>query len=176
MLNVKYIINLNENGNIELNRNQNVLGSAWFIDEIQKVKDANEELIGLSSLNFKTSCLSTNLNNKSYNDTSKNYIKVVEKMPNKITYDVFSNDTGFIVFSEAFYKKGWVAKINGKIKEHHKVNYLLRGLEVEKGEHEIVFTFDPPVIKTGTFLMAGSNILLLILFFFYFRNLVKHVQ
>ena len=176
MLNVKYIINLNENGNIELNRNQNVLGSAWFVDEIQKVKDANEELIGLSSLNFKTSCLSTNLNNKSYNDTSKNYIKVVEKMPNKITYDVFSNDTGFIVFSEAFYKKGWVAKINGKIKEHHKVNYLLRGLEVEKGEHEIVFTFDPPVIKTGTFLMAGSNILLLILFFFYFRNLVKHVQ
>ena len=176
MLNVKYIINLNENGNIQLNRNQNVLGSAWFIDEIRKVKDANEELIGLSSLNFKTACLSTNLNNKSYNDTSKNYIKVVEKMPNKITYDVFSNDTGFIVFSEAFYKKGWVAKINGKIKEHHKVNYLLRGLEVDKGEHEIVFTFDPPVIKTGTFLMAGSNILLLILFFFYFRNLVKHVQ
>mgnify|MGYP005741776921 FL=1 len=80
------------------------------------------------------------------------------------------------MFSEAFYKNGWVAKINGEITDHHKVNYLLRGLEVEKGEHEIVFTFEPHVIKTGTLLMASSNILLLILVFFYFRNLIKNVR
>ena len=176
MLNVKYIINLNESGNIELKINQDVTGSAWFVDEVQKVKDSDQELLGLSSLDYKKTCLSTNLNNKTYPDNSKNYIEVVERIPNKITYKVFSNDTGFIVFSEAFYKNGWVAKINGKIKEHHKVNYLLRGLEVKKGEHEIVFTFEPNVIKTGTFLMAGSNILLLILIFFYFRNLIKNVR
>ena len=176
MLNVKYIINLNESGNIELKINQDVTGSAWFVDEVQKVKDSDQELLGLSSLDYRKTCLSTNLNNKTYPDNSKNYIEVVERIPNKITYKVFSNDTGFIVFSEAFYKNGWVAKINGKIKEHHKVNYLLRGLEVKKGEHEIVFTFEPNVIKTGTFLMAGSNILLLILIFFYFRNLIKNVH
>ena len=176
MLNVKYIINLNESGNIELKINQDVTGSAWFVDEVQKVKDSDQELLGLSSLDYRKTCLSTNLNNKTYPDNSKNYIEVVERIPNKITYKVFSNDTGFIVFSEAFYKNGWVAKINGKMKEHHKVNYLLRGLEVEKGEHEIVFTFEPNVIKTGTFLMAGSNILLLILIFFYFRNLIKNVR
>ena len=176
MLNVKYIINLNESGNIELKINQDVTGSAWFVDEVQKVKDSDQELLGLSSLDYRKTCLSTNLNNKTYPDNSKNYIEVVERIPNKITYKVFSNDTGFIVFSEAFYKNGWVAKINGKIKEHHKVNYLLRGLEVKKGEHEIVFTFEPNVIKTGTFLMAGSNILLLILIFFYFRNLIKNVR
>ena len=176
MLNVKYIIDLNESGNIELKINEDVLGSAWFVDEVQKVTDSNQELLSLSSLDFKKTCLSTHLNNKTYSDSSKNYVEVVEKIPNKIIYNVFSNDTGFIVFSEAFYKNGWVAKINGEVTDIHKVNYLLRGLEVEGGEHEIVFTFEPAVIKTGTLLMASSNILLLILVFFYFRNLIKNVQ
>ena len=176
MLNVKYIIDLNESGNIELKINEDVMGSAWFVDEVQKVTDSNQELLGLSSIDYKKTCLSTNLNNKTYSDSSKNYIEIVDKRANQITYKVFSNDTGFIVFSEAFYKNGWVAKINGEITDHHKVNYLLRGLEVEKGEHEIVFTFEPNVIKTGTLLMASSNILLLILVFFYFRNLIKNVR
>ena len=176
MLNVKYIIDLNESGNIELKINEDVLGSAWFVDEVQKVTDSNQELLSLSSLDFKKTCLSTHLNNKTYSDSSKNYVEVVEKIPNKIIYNVFSNDTGFIVFSEAFYKNGWVAKINGEVTDIHKVNYLLRGLEVEGGEHEIVFTFEPAVIKTGTLLMASSNILLLILVFFSFRNLIKNVQ
>ncbi len=176
MLNVKYIIDLNESGNIELKINEDVLGSAWFVNEVQKVTDSNQELLSLSSLDYKKTCLSTHLNNKTYSDSSKNYVEVVEKMPNKIIYKVFSNDTGFIVFSEAFYKNGWVAKINGQVTDHHKVNYLLRGLEVEGGEHEIVFTFEPAIIKTGSLLMASSNILLLILVFFSFRNLIKNVQ
>ena len=176
MLNVKYIIDLNESGNIELKINEDVMGSAWFVDEVQKVTDSNQELLGLSSLDYNKTCLSTNLNNKTYPDSSQNYIEIVDKRANQITYKVFSNDTGFIVFSEAFYKNGWVAKINGEITDHHKVNYLLRGLEVEKGEHEIVFTFEPNVIKTGTLLMASSNILLMILVFFYFRNLIKNVR
>ena len=176
MLNVKYIIDLNESGNIELKMNEDVMGSAWFVDEVRKVTDSNQELLGLSSLDYNKTCLSSDLNNKTYPDSSKNYIEIVDKRANQITYKVFSNDTGFIVFSEAFYKNGWVAKINGEITDHYKVNYLLRGLEVEKGEHEIVFTFEPNVIKTGTLLMASSNILLLILVFFYFRNLIKNVR
>ena len=176
MLNVKYIIDLNESGNIELKINEDVMGSAWFVDEVQKVTDSNQELLGLSSIDYKKTCLSTNLNNKTYPDSSENYIEIVDKRANQITYKVSSNDTGFVVFSEAFYKNGWVAKINGEVTDIHKVNYLLRGLEVEGGEHEIVFTFEPNVIKTGTLLMASSNILLLILVFFSFRNMIKNVQ
>ena len=176
MLNVKYIIDLNESGNIELKINEDVMGSAWFVDEVRKVTDSNQELLGLSSIDYKKTCLSTNLNNKTYPDSSKNYIEIVDKRANQITYKVSSNDTGFVVFSEAFYKNGWVAKINGEVTDIHKVNYLLRGLEVEGGEHEIVFTFEPNVIKTGTLLMASSNILLLILVFFSFRNMIKNVQ
>ncbi len=176
MLNVKYIIDINQGGDIELKTNQNVLGSAWFVDEVRNVESPNQELLGLSNLDFKTKCISVNLENKIYKESSKNKIEVVEKTPNKITYKVSAVDTGFIVFSEAFYKNGWEAKVNGQIKKHHKVNYLLRGLEVEKGEYEIVFSFDPSVVKTGSFLMAGSNVLLLILIFFYFRNQFKNVR
>ena len=80
------------------------MGSAWFVDEVQKVTDSNQELLGLSSIDYKKTCLSTNLNNKTYPDSSENYIEIVDKRANQITYKVSSNDTGFIVFSEAFYK------------------------------------------------------------------------
>ena len=176
MLNVKYIIDINQGGDIELKTNQNVLGSAWFVDEVENVESPNQELLGLSNLDFKTKCISVNLDSRRYNESTKNKIEVVEKIPNKITYKVSAVDTGFIVFSEAFYKNGWDANVNFKIKKHKNVNYLLRGLEVEKGEYEIVFSFDPPIVKTGSFLMAGSSVLLLILILFYFRNQLKNVR
>ena len=53
MLNVKYIIDLNESGNIELKMNEDVMGSAWFVDEVRKVTDSNQELLGLSSIDYK---------------------------------------------------------------------------------------------------------------------------
>jgi len=105
-----------------------------------------------------------------------NKIDLISRKANELVYEYNSSFENFIVFSEAFYKNGWEAKVNGQIKKHHKVNYLLRGLEVEKGEYEIVFSFDPPIVKTGSFLMAGSNVLLLILIFFYFRNQFKNVR
>ena len=86
----------------------------------------------MSSIDYKKTCLSTNLNNKTYPDSSKNYVEIVDKRANQIIYKVFSNDTDLLCF-EAFYKNGWVAKINGEITDHYKVNYLLRGLEVEGG-------------------------------------------
>ena len=52
MLNVKYIIDLNESGNIELKMNEDVMGSAWFVDEVRKVTDSNQELLGLSSIDL----------------------------------------------------------------------------------------------------------------------------
>jgi hypothetical protein len=40
---------------------------------------------------------------------------------------------------------------------------MLRGVVVPAGKHEIVFSFEPTVIRNGTLLMASGWVLLLLL-------------
>ncbi len=70
---------------------------------------------------------------------------------------------------------GWDAYIDGEKVDHSKVNYLLRGMEVPKGKHNIKFVFKPDVIKKGSFIMGSSNFILLILIVLYFKRKLSNV-
>ena len=55
------------------------------------------------------------------------------------------------------------AFIDGEEVPHFRVNYVLRGLMIPKGDHTIEFKFDPQVIKTGSRIALGSSILIALL-------------
>ena len=107
------------------------------------------------------------------NDT--NSIKLNSRKANELIYEVKSDSKQFIVFSEAFYKKGWIATIEGKEHPHFKVNYLLRGMEVPEGEYNLKFSFDPPVIKTGSIISIFSFVILFLSVLVYFKKSFKNV-
>ena len=69
----------------------------------------------------------------------------------------------FAVFSEIYYEDGWNVSIDGVAVNHINVNYVLRGLEIPKGTHQVVFEFSPSVIKTGSTIALTSTIILLFL-------------
>ena len=89
-------------------------------------------------------------------------IKMTSYAPNKIVYDAEIDGKQLAVFSEVYYPEGWTAKVDGKETEILKVNYLLRGLELEGGKHTIEFTFDIPSIKTSNTIAVISTIFLLL--------------
>ncbi len=60
-----------------------------------------------------------------------------------VRYRSNSTSNQFAVFSEIFYDRGWKATIDGKEVPIVKVNYVLRGLAIPAGNHEIVFEFKP---------------------------------
>ena len=61
MLNVKYIVDLNENNSLGLRLNEENLGNAWFIENIINVNNSNEEILSLNDLNYYKDCLSKDL-------------------------------------------------------------------------------------------------------------------
>ena len=175
MLNVKYIVELDNNNSLSLKVNENAKGNAWFVEKIQKTQSANEELLSLNKINLSKIALSKDLDNKTYVLNDTNSIKLNSRKANELIYEVKSDSDQFVVFSEAFYKKGWKATIEGKEHPHFKVNYLLRGMEVPQGEYNLKFSFDPPVIKTGSMISIFSFVILLLSVLVYFKKSFKNV-
>ena len=78
----------------------------------------------------------------------------------------------FRSFSEIYYPHGWKVLVDGKAQEMLRVNYVLRGLWIEPGNHKISFEFKPAAYYTGDKLTAGFNALLILFFAFaVFRSL-----
>jgi len=65
--------------------------------------------------------------------------------------------------------------IEGKEHPQFKVNYLLRVIEVPQGEYSLNFSFDPPVIKTGSMISIFSFVILLLSVLVYFKKSFKNV-
>ncbi|MEP0712710.1 MAG: YfhO family protein, partial [Algoriphagus sp.] len=63
--------------------------------------------------------------------------------PNELKYQADMTSEGLAVFSEIYYPEGWTATIDGVETDILRANYLLRGLIIPAGSHEIVFKFLP---------------------------------
>lgn len=179
MLNVKYFIIPVDNGKEEAQQNPDANGNAWFVNEVQYVKTANEEIKALDSLNTKKVAILKDHNSYGLEDSRKYdidslaTIKLTKYSLNALSYESFSNQNGFAVFSEIYYKDGWNAYIDGELKPHLNVNYVLRGLEIPAGKHSIEFRFEPKVIQTGSTISLLSYVFLLLIplgWFFYDKN------
>ena len=165
MLNVKYII-AEQDDQIFPFENEEANGNAWFIEKLTEVNSANEEIRALDSINTKVEAVYSisnltkmkNLSN-SFSIDSLATITLEEVKPNYLKYKSNNSNDGFVVFSENYYGQGWKAYINSEEQNHYRVNYVLRGMEIPKGEHTIEFKFEPQVVKWGSQLSLASSVL-----------------
>ena len=162
MLNVKYIIQ----DEYKMDELESANGNSWFIESLKSVPDADSEIKSLYTINSKKTAIinSNSLPSKKFELDSLSSLVLIDYQPNKLTYSSSNKYDGFAVFSENFYPQGWKVTIDGNEAQHYNVNYILRGLEIPKGNHKIVFEFVPGVIKTGSRLSLLSTLLFLALF------------
>lgn len=165
MLNVKYIIQQDEEGNSFPAINDDANGNAWFVDQLIPVSSANEEIQKLKDFNSKKQAVVNTqtypkLTKLRYEVDSLARIEVVDYRPDHIKYRSSNPNDGFAVFSEMHYPSGWNAFVDGEEQPHYKVDYALRGMKVPAGEHEIEFKFEPEVVETGSQIALISSILL----------------
>ena len=78
-------------------------------------------------------------------------------------YKSSSQSDKLAVFSEIYYPAGWKCFIDGNESEYFRANYVLRGMIVPAGEHEIKFSFEPDSYYTGNKVSLASSILLILL-------------
>ena len=169
MLNAKYfIVPLQNNKTVPI-QNPYVLGNAWFVDKLNYVNNANQELEALGKLNLRHEAVADArfkaVLGEATPQDSTSVVKLTAYAPNQLTYEVKSATGGVMVFSEIYYPE-WTATVDGKPVEIGRVDYVLRALKVGKGHHQVVLTFDPKSVKqTETVAYAAYIVLLLVVLF-----------
>ena len=121
-------------------------------------------MLALDSLNTKTKAvISQEFPSAKYTVDSTASISLVNHKPNYLKYISNNDFDGFAVFSEIYYADGWNAYIDGKLQPHYRVDYVLRGMPIPKGQHTIEFKFEPQVVKTGSTIALASSLLFALL-------------
>ena len=153
-LNVKYLIGKDDQDQDQLYINPDALGNAWSIDSLLILDNPDELLNKLKDTDI--SKIALGLKNSIPKDLpqtleSKDLIKI-EKVKNSssdLTYNYNALSEQLIVFSEIYYPSGWDVFIDGEKSDFFDINYLLRGMLIPEGKHEIDFFFSPEIVKTG---------------------------
>jgi hypothetical protein len=156
MLNTKYFIISDEKGAKSLQVNSEPNGNAWFVENVQFVQSANDEILSIANFESKQTAI---INKEEFSDFSKIYnevvtdslatIQLIKYQANAISYKSESKTSQLAVFSEIYYKEGWNAYIDGEFTPHIRANYVLRALVIPKGKHRIEFRFEPTIISKG---------------------------
>ena len=171
MLNTRYFIFPLQGGQTVPLDNPFALGNAWFVDEVQYVDDANEEIEAIHGFNpLQTAVVDKKFETlvKAVPSDSTATIELVSYEPNYLKYEVNSDKGGTVVFSEIYYP-GWQSSIDGEEAPHGRANYILRAMNVPAGKHVVEFKFDPDslhVTETIAFIALGLLALMAIVVIF----------
>ena len=162
MLNMRYLI---INSEMPAATNHSANGNAWFVKKVQYVDNADEEMQTLGDINPKETAVvdksfSNIISEGEYNLDSTATITMTSYEPIRVKYESNSTTDNVAIFSEVFYQPRWKAYIDGKLVDHFRTNWILRGLKIPAGKHEIVFNDEPDtywnlcrLVSLGSFIL-----------------------
>ncbi|HLT42617.1 MAG TPA: YfhO family protein, partial [Sphingobacteriaceae bacterium] len=168
MLNTKYVITADDQGNQRTQNRSTAAGNAWIVNRITYVDNAEEEMQALNSFDpmeiavihkeFKGLIDSTNVG------TSRNAkIELVDYRPDHLVYEYSAPMNVIAVFSEVYYDKGWKAFVDGEEIPYFRANYVLRGAQLPGGNHKLEFKFEPRSYYMGENISLAASVILVLL-------------
>ena len=146
--------------------NPNCLPRAFIAGRVRIIKARDKILSYMSSPEFKpreevilegdSPFTQMNASADSYNP-----VEIIDYQTNTIRLKADLTAPGWLVLSEVWYP-GWRVYINGKSDKIYRVDYILRGIYLDKGSHYIEFVYQPISLKIGLIISLLTLFLLLI--------------
>ena len=174
MLNTKYIIYNNDAAPI-MNPMRN--GDAWVVGDVKFVKDADAEMNTLKEIDpSKTAIINEEFKSlvTPFEMDSTAKVELTLSHPNRKKFTSSSQKDILTIFSDVYYKPGWHVYVDGKEVDHFRTNWILRGMVIPAGEHEIEFLFYPDTFVNLTYMSNAIGWILILLIVgyigYYFYN------
>lgn len=164
MLNVEYLI---ADPNSPPIPNRHAYGNAWFVEGVEWAENNDEEILSLGEIDPRSEAVVHREFEEQLSAIeldSSSVATLTSYLPNELKYEVRSEKGGLVVFSEIYYPEGWQAFIGEEPVEYMRVNYVLRGLAVPPGSHEVTFKFMPTSYQLGQSVSLFGSIILILVF------------
>ncbi len=144
--------------------NETVLPKAWFADSVVTVSTPQAAIDALNTvLGDGRGLAVVETDSEIVASSAAGSVRVTEYGAHRIRLSTESAEAGFLVLSEIYYPAGWTATLDGAEIPIHKTNYLLRGLEIPAGAHDVELTFAPSWLAGAKTAALGAHVLILIL-------------
>ena len=175
MLNVKYLVlqylPLNDPRyqpvadpkQIPLYRNTTVLPRAFFADSTRLITGRKNIFDFMKSGRFDPRRVAIIEENSPFTvaPAGANKAEITRHDLHQIDITAQVKSPTILVLSEVYYPAGWKAYVDGKETRIFKTNYLLRGLFLQPGDHQIVFKLNPASYRIGKWISTLTLLLLL---------------
>jgi len=165
MLNAKYIIVPLQGGQTVPIQNPYAYGNAWFVDKIDYVDNANEEIDKIGKINLRHEAVADAKFKQQLGEAvtqdDRSIVTLKTYEPNQLSYEVNSDKGGVLAFSEVYYP-GWTATVDGQPVEIGRVNYILRAINIKPGAHKVVLSFFPKSVNTTETIAYVSYVVLIL--------------
>jgi len=146
--------------------NSMAMPKAWFIKELKTFENSADMLRYMNSGKFDPSreaLLKQDSYTKKTTFSGEGGITLIENTPNRLSFNVKTDEEQFAVFSEMYYPEGWKLK-KGNIRiPIIQTNHALRGAVLPAGEYRLDMEFHPASYYAGMKIVWIGDILMLIL-------------
>jgi hypothetical protein len=174
MLNTKYLLFPSASGRGDsVALNPNALGAVWFVRGIRFAPTPRAVMDALTGLDTRDTAILFTADAAATagikpippqdDTTRRDSIVLIHNDNDEMTYHSTSAYARFAVFSEVYYNRGWKAFIDGTEAPIIRTDFVLRGLSIPAGSHDIRFTFHPTSYYTGRSIQVIASILLYLL-------------
>ena len=142
--------------------NRQALPKAWFV-ESTKTFDSNESLVlfmNNSDFSPESEALLLNKNFADKTYSGKGDIKLTAKNPNMLSFSYSTDSQQFVAISGSYYSQGWKAVVDGKEVPLYETDFIIRGVEIPAGKHNLKLVFHPETYFAGMNYVWIGNVLI----------------
>ncbi|HEV2883885.1 MAG TPA: YfhO family protein, partial [Pyrinomonadaceae bacterium] len=153
---------------VQIIRNLRALPRAWLVAEAEAVdgEEALRRISGESQRPFdprRTALIEVasdqlpNLPGGSL--TTESNARIVSYEPNRMSIETSATTPTVLIVSEMFYA-GWEATVDGQVVPVLRTDYLLRGVALPPGRHQVEMRYTAPAARTGAIISLSTLALL----------------
>lgn len=162
MLDTRYAIVPDSDGQPEALYRSTAFGAAWLVDSIAGMPDARAEIEALGQVDLRTTAVVAEhdaarldaalsapsqlaaAQSGSSALSARGTIDLLEYRPNYLKYAYSAPADAVAVFSEIYYADGWKAYIDGAKAPYFRADYVLRAMRLPAGTHTVEWRFRAP--------------------------------